>query len=210
MAATAADYAWFQADGQLYLGDPYCLTLVRGLTPAEFMGRIGAREQAPRTGVDALWDPSMEAMSAEPMLLFIGVATVPGQGGDWAMAVELGGYLGATEEIIVNLSAGTRLVSHYSNSGADHFYWIDDRDLRLEFNPVEPAYREGSSPDALADVMREVGFDLSSDGDNFEVSHTAAFALAERLTGVRVTAQLLDDATYTCGIVPAPGHQPRG
>jgi hypothetical protein len=204
MAATAADYAWFDADPESYLGDPYCLTLVRQVTPAEFMARIGARPQAPRTGWEALWDPSMEAMSADPMLLFIGATTVPGEGGDWVMSVELGGYLGITEEIILGLSEGTRLVSHYSNNGPDHFFWAEDRDLRLEFNPVEPAYREGSTPDALVEVMREVGFDLSRDGDNFETSGAAAFALAERLTGVRVTAQLLEDATYTCGIVPAP------
>jgi hypothetical protein len=204
MAATAADYAWFDADPESYLGDPYCLTLVRGLTPAGFLVRIGAKAQAPHTGWEALLEPSLEAIGADPMPLFIGATTVPGQGGDWVMAVELGGYIGITEEIILNLSAGTRLVSHYSNNGPDHFYWIDDRDLRLEFNPVEPAYREGSTPDALVDAMREVGFDLSPDGDNTETSHTAAFALAERLTGVRVTTQLLQDATYTCGIVPAP------
>jgi len=202
MAATAADYAWFEADGQFYLGDPYCLTLVRRLTPAAFLARIGAEPQAPRTGWESLWDPSMEAMSADPMQLFIGAATVPGEGGDWVMAVELGGYLGITEEIILNLSAGTSLVSHYYGPG--HFFWIEDRDLRLEFNPTEPAYREGSTPDALVEIMRDVGLDLNPDGDNTEIGRAAAFALAELLTGVRVTPVMLQDATYTCGIVPAP------
>lgn len=201
MTATAADYSWFEAGGQSYLGDPYCVTLVRRLSPAEFMARIGAQVQAPRTGWEALWDPSMGAMGADPMMLFIGATTVPGSGADWVMAVELGGHLGITEEIILRLSAGTTLVSHY---GAGHFFWIEDRDLRLEFNPTEPAYREGSTPDALVDDMREVGLDISSDGDNTQISRAAAFALAERLTGVRVTAQLLASATYTCGIVPAP------
>lgn len=44
----------------------------------------------------------------------------------------------------------------------------------------------GSTPDALADVMAEVGFDLREDGEKEELA-AAAFAPAECLTGVRVT-----------------------
>jgi hypothetical protein len=146
----------------------------------------------------------MEAMSAHPRALFIGATTVPGEGGDWVLGVELGGFIGVTEEFILDLSEGTTLVSHYRNSGADHFYWIEDRNLRLEFNPTVPIYREGSTPDALADAMREVGLDLDPDGDDSEISWAGAFALAERLTGVRVTPHLLEQSIYTCGIVLAP------
>jgi hypothetical protein len=37
--AVAADYAWAEDDD---LFSAYCLTLVRGVTPREFMDRLGA------------------------------------------------------------------------------------------------------------------------------------------------------------------------
>lgn len=52
--------------------------------------------------------------------------------------------------------------------------------------------------------MREADFDLREDGDNFEDSTEAALALADYLTGVRLTPELLEESTYTCGIAPAP------
>ncbi|MFI1170099.1 DUF6461 domain-containing protein [Streptomyces melanogenes] len=47
----------------------------------------------------------------------------------------------------------------------------------------------GSTPDALNEVMRRVGLD--PDGDQDLDSTAAALVLAERLTGVQVSAQLL-------------------
>jgi hypothetical protein len=57
MSATAADYVWFE-DRPAGLSEAYCLTLARGLTPAEFLTRINARPDQTRTGVDALFEPS--------------------------------------------------------------------------------------------------------------------------------------------------------
>jgi hypothetical protein len=50
--------------------------------------------------------------------------------------------------------------------------------------------------------MRGAGFDLrEGDGTSFE-SHTAvAFALAERITGVHVTPEFFDGATFVGGLV---------
>jgi hypothetical protein len=60
-------------------------------------------------------------------------------------------------------------------------------------------------PDALVGAMQEVGFDISEDGEDDQPTE-AAFALAERLTGIRLTLGLLEKATYTCGIAPVPAH----
>jgi hypothetical protein len=204
MTATAADYDWFE-DRLPVLSEAYCLTLARGLTPAEFLARLNAREQPACTGLDALAGPSGATWNAfDGRELFIGATTVAGAGGDWALGVEINGFLGVTPEVIVPVSAGTRVVSHFQNIEAvDRFYWVDDGDIRLSFEPLFASYREGSTPDALLDMMRDVGFELSEDDDT-AVPHAAALALAERLTGVRVTAELLEEATYACGIVPVP------
>jgi hypothetical protein len=147
-----------------------------------------------------LWDADAPGSGSQSM---IGVTAVPG--GDWALGIESTGFLGATEEVVAALSAGTMLVSHYQNFNAGgNFYWVEDGEIRLQFDPLDPAWRAGSSPDALVSVMRQVGFDLDEDG---ETEHPAegSFALAEYLTGVRVTAGLLDESAYRCGIAPIPG-----
>jgi Family of unknown function (DUF6461) len=201
---TAADYAWFE-DRPAGLAEAYCLTLAQGLPPAGFLARVAARPGPTLTGAAALFAPSMLLWDEHPEKgMLIGVTTVPGDGGDWALAVEANGYLGVTEEIIVPLSAGTRVISHYYSNGVDRFYWVEDRDIRLHFNPSEAAYRDGSTPDAAVDLMREAGFDLSPEGDNTEDAAEASLALAERLTGVRLTPELLEQAIYTCGIAPVP------
>ncbi len=52
MTASAADYAWVAEDPAIF--ETYCLTLARGLTPAEFLARISARPEVPRAGISAL------------------------------------------------------------------------------------------------------------------------------------------------------------
>ena len=59
MTATAADYAWFETRLE-HLAEAYCLTLARGLEPREFLTRIGARPLEPLTGLDALFELSMD------------------------------------------------------------------------------------------------------------------------------------------------------
>lgn len=204
MTATAADYSWF-ADRPAGLSESCCLTLVRGLTPGEFLGRINARPDPDRTGVGALFGPSMDLWNNHPESgLLIGVTTVRGDGGDWSLGVEFNGYLGVTEEVIIPLSVGTCAVSYFRHDEAvDWFYWAEDRDIRLAFRPFDPLDRNGSTPDALLDVMRAVGFDLSEESED-EHYPEATLALAERLTGVRITSELLEEASFACGIVPVP------
>ncbi|WP_405795321.1 DUF6461 domain-containing protein [Streptomyces sp. NBC_01506] len=65
--------------------------------------------------------------------------------------------------------------------------------------------RHGKDPDGLVPVMREVGFDLSEDEDrDFRLHTEAAFALAERVTGVRITPELLDTSAFVGALVRLP------
>ncbi|MFR9777071.1 DUF6461 domain-containing protein [Micromonospora sp. MS34] len=203
MGATASDYTWF-SDRLPGLAEAYCLTLVKGLTPAGLLDRLGARYQCRVTGAEALLDPAHQAWEEhESDRMFVAVTAI----GEWVLVVEPNGYLGTLDKAIIPLSKGTRLVSHFRNVNAvDHFFWLDDGDLRLHFEPLFPTSRDGSDPDGLVEVMRQVGFDLSEDDDaSYELHTEAAFALAEHLTGVRLTPELLETATYICGTAPAPG-----
>jgi hypothetical protein len=202
MPPTAADYAWF--NGCPPLKEAYCITLVRGLTPEELLARFNARmTETAIAGLTALgeesWDVWDEYGGDE---LLVAATTV----GDWALAVEINGYLGITESLVKPASDGTQLVSHFRNVNAvDHFYWIEDGDVRVTFEPLFPSQRSGSAPDVLVEAMQQAGFDLSDADDRDYHLHTeASFALAEHLTGIPLTLDLLESATYICGLAPAP------
>ncbi|MCX5205223.1 DUF6461 domain-containing protein [Streptomyces sp. NBC_00237] len=174
--ATAADYRWIRDPASAFaraLAGGYTLTFVRGVTPAEL--------------ADRQRDPSPT-----------GVLGVPGEGGDWALALHLhDGRTGIRPHALEALSAGSRAVSHTTDTDlpTDHFHWYEDGRLRTAFE--WPTDRSGSTPDALNDVLAEVGFDLTEVDDlvggfTVDVDQKAAvFALTERLTGVRVTEELL-------------------
>jgi hypothetical protein len=95
-------------------------------------------------------------------------------------------------------------VSHYdSANGVNHFFWVEDGTVKLHFEPLFPARRNGTDPDGLVDVMHDIGFEFDGDAD-FDLCTEASFALAEHLTHVRLTPELLEFATFTCGVAPNP------
>jgi hypothetical protein len=95
-------------------------------------------------------------------------------------------------------------VSHYKNVDCEgRFCWTEDGELRLTFEPFVADRRAGSDPGGLVDVMARVGFDLRSLEERDPRPRIgAAFALAEHLTGVRVTQEMLDAAEYLCAKAP--------
>ncbi|MGF1428539.1 DUF6461 domain-containing protein [Kitasatospora sp. LaBMicrA B282] len=81
-----------------------------------------------------------------------------------------------------------------------------DGEVRVHFEPPFPDQRDGSRPDELLGAMVAAGFDLDPEASNVDHHTAAAFALAEHVTGVRVTAELLDTAEFTHALVPNPGR----
>ncbi len=202
MAATADDYTWF---GVLfpYLAEAYCLTLGRGVSGAQLLGRLGAADQPRRiTGAAALTDAAY-ATQDPGTRSFIGAADA---GGGWTLAAEPNGFTGVTAPRMLPVSAGTRIVSHFRNVNAlDEFCWFEDGAVRLCFEPLGPRNRTGTEADAHLDLMRQAGFVLDSGDDEYDgMQLEASFALAKELTGVRVTPDLLDSAPCLCASIPAP------
>lgn len=199
MAARAHDYTWFTSD----FPDAYCITLVQGLTPEEFLSRIGA-EVEPHTrdaeGLEGLC--SDVSFDGGVHRLPIATTAVAGDGGLWTLGVEWNGFAGVMDEIMEPASVGTRILSHFRNeNAADYFRWHEDGEVRLEFEPLFAYARWGSEADSIAEQMRESGFDLSDAQDrDFELHTEACFALAERLTGVHLTAETLLRAQFVRGI----------
>ncbi len=141
------------------------------------------------------------------------VAVTPVERG--ALMIEPGGILGVTPAVALPLSEGHELVSHFRNVNAHgRFRWVRDGELRVEFDPMFPNVRRaGSTPDDLVDEMAAVGFDVApshagaaeTDSRFADLSEpwvgpvAGSFALAERLTRVAVSRELLDEATFFCG-----------
>jgi Family of unknown function (DUF6461) len=187
MTPTATDYAWFAQDCAA-LAEAYCLTLAAALTPREVVDRLGGTGPRELAGLGAVVEPGADASEEDEE--FVAVAALPG----WALIVEPFGYLGVTEDVAAVLSRGTRLVAHYRNIvGGDQFLMVEDGEVRLDFAPSDPADgRLGAHAGAVA----AAGFDRAP--------AAAALALAEHLTGVRLTRELLENAVYLCADVPEP------
>ncbi|XVQ10643.1 DUF6461 domain-containing protein [Spirillospora sp. CA-255316] len=204
MVSTATDYEWINDFSDL--ASAYCAVLVRGVTVQDFLRGMRARPQGDVSGYAELERRTKEVWDehADNQYL-IGATTVPGDQGEWVLGLESNGYLGSLPHLVGPLSSGTRLVSHFRNVNAhDIFLWYEDGTLRTYFEPLFPSERDGSTPDELAEVMAEVGFELEPDEEVIDDTPTteAAFALAAHLTGVHLTPELLDKATFTTGLVP--------
>ncbi|MEV3926626.1 DUF6461 domain-containing protein [Actinomadura coerulea] len=205
MTASAADYAWFRDYRRGSLYEMYCMTLVQGPGPAEVLARLGAEPQGELRGFDAFTDRDGEFQDGQDLYgdyMFVGAMSVCGHDGPWTLAVEINGTVGTDDRLMGPLSTGTRVVSHYRNINAvTLFHWWEDGELRTQFE--WPVHRSGSSPDALVQTMAEVGFDLVEGSSDV----AGNLALAEELTGVRITADLLDTSHYDTGIVEMPTEE---
>ncbi|MFC8290653.1 DUF6461 domain-containing protein [Streptomyces sp. NPDC057242] len=201
MTKTGADYAWFEDDFP-DIAQAHCFTLVRDLSPAAMMSRLGARPEVPLRGIAAVVDAAFAQYGLqEGDRQLVAMTTV----GVWTLLIEPNGYLGVAEEQALPASTGTTWISHFTNINAvGTFLWAQDQVLRLRFDPMAPERRWGTAPDELLDVMRQVGFHLDVEDPEPDFYHQAAFALAEHLTGVAVTPALLRDTTFTCATVRIP------
>lgn len=198
MTATAADYVWIN-ERFPDLAEAYCFTLVHNLAPSDVLARLGGRNEPSQTGVAAIVDAAFDLLDRSDITRqFIAMTTV----GDWTLLIEPVGYLGVTEERALPASAGTRWVSHFINiNGLASFLWAEDTTERLTFEPGVPDRRWGTTPDELLEAMHHSGFQFWDEtSDTAEIlAAEAAFALAEHLTGVRITPGLLQDTTFICG-----------
>lgn len=206
-SVTAADFGWIRTSDVFGLGLEvgYTLTLARGVSPERALEAMGAEPRGAGVGIDPIVEGTQELFMADAWAesCIAGVATLPGDGGPWALILTFDGGIAMRPRFLEALSAGSRAVMHSSNGGKPmhFFHWYEDGVPRTEFEWFTD--RSGSTPDELLPLMRDVGCDLDDDSDTDVYDDKAAvLALAERLTGVRLTEELLRTTDYLLGHVP--------
>ncbi len=190
---TAADHGWIHTSDTFRLGWEigYALILARGVAYDQVPRVLGGEPCGTGRGFDAIVGLTLDGGDTA------GVVAVPGDGGDWAVILGCTDVLAMRPQVLRTLSTGGRVVAHSGNGGKpmDFFHWYEDGECRAEFEC--PGGWDGSAPDSLLPLMREVGCAVDEDHEQDYLTEKAAVvALAERLTGVRLTEELLCDTDY--------------
>jgi len=192
--AVADDYWWFAIDPDLTKG--FCITWVQGMTPADVLKRLGGKELE-RVGWQQLVG-SGDGQQGPAYEYFIGVARI----GEWSLIVEDNGDLGVTDRLVDRLSVGTTVVAHrHKPDGHGRFLVLRDAVVELDFDPAAYTVRGGTRATELAPTIAAAGFGARRDPRQ---PLLAGLALAERLTGIPMSKDLLDTHTYLLSTVPRP------
>jgi len=185
------EFDWLAGHGPL--GEIFCVSFVKDLSPREVLDRLGVDESTIReTGFGELDELAME-----------GAEETGGQDAGWVGAVRLGDWTALVEPwgwrvpvrrgVLGRLSEGTEVVSVSRHDHAfDTFVYGVDRDVMLRFEPVAPQYAEGVDAGRWETAMAEVGLRREDDGSRSESPITSAFALARWITGVALTSDVLE------------------
>lgn len=212
MAATFRDYEWVDTVEWEPL-DAYCITFIQRLSIDATVGRLGGEVVGSARGIDELsvqsfarWDAMnkqsiarvfgwLRESDAQADGYLVGLVALDG----WTLMLEINGFVGKQREVIGPLSRGSAVVSHYRNVNRydDFKYWVDGSSV-MEFEPHAAGWAD-ASPDLLREIDR-AGFEITDLNPRRPVA-SAAFALAENLTGVPLTPTMLREAEYTTALV---------
>lgn len=191
-AAVASDYRWLAASDEF--GKAFSFIWVNGLTSLEVLDRLGGKELE-RVFWHQLVGPG-DGQRGPADQRYFGVARID----DWVLVVEDNGTLGISDEVLGPLSAKTTVVAHYrAADGHGRLLVLTDGGVDLQFDPLASAKRTGRRAAELSPVIASVGF--TGTGDPVTCT-AAAFALTERLTGIAVTRELLEEKTYLLSTAP--------
>ncbi|TMR18640.1 hypothetical protein ETD86_21480 [Nonomuraea turkmeniaca] len=174
------------------LGEIYCVSFVRDLSPEEVLRRFGVDEESmEEMAFDELDYRSVESMR-DDAAGYIGAARV----GDWTVVIEPGGWqIAVDSETYARVSRGTGVVSVCRHDYAsDTFAYIVDGTPVVWFDPMLPDERSGSDPDRFVEKMREVGLDPNHDINGPGIDHPIerSFALASSITGLPFSPDMLN------------------
>ncbi|QUH02357.1 hypothetical protein HUO13_17500 [Saccharopolyspora erythraea] len=191
------DLAWADAHAGAddHLDEIYCLTFIKGVGTEEALRRFGAFADtiAVRTPEEIGSLNNFED-GYPTMASALGL-------GEWTVVFEPSGYEGAL--LVAALSRGTEAFSllRHDYAESEGGYAVDGV-LITGFDPLFPNHRYGAEPDRLLPQMREVGFALGEDDDQFDNAYSRSLRLAERFTSALPTRQQLTAPLVSAHVEP--------
>lgn len=222
MATTYQDYLWFN-DEEFggWQANGHVVSLIRDATADGVLDALGAVGRR-RTGVgyDGFGQRAMEFedlgltrpnLYASPTVQTVGVADI---GDGWVLLIQHNSdYLGIDDTLFGPVVRHHEVVSHYSNVNANNrFVWWRDGQQVVSFEPMSPTmdleWARATAPDDVETVLALIaevgGIDLDDYyGTRTEFFHIeGCFALAERLTGVLVSKDLIESTEFIVAMIP--------
>ncbi|XVV12799.1 DUF6461 domain-containing protein [Actinoplanes sp. CA-131856] len=168
----------------------YCFVWAANLKPQQALDRLKGKELE-----RVAWQQLVGAGDGQRVSTgkyFFGVARLD----TTSLIIEDNGTLGLADQLLSELSEHTTVVCNYHDPDArSRFLVMADRVVQLEFDPASNDKRLGTQATALASMIDAVGFAPRT-------AEAASFALAERLTGVPLTLDLLKERTYLFSSAP--------
>ncbi len=181
---TEGEYSWAEAGA-------FCMTFVEAAAPVAVLERMVS---GCSTGIVSIAEARKWAR--EQAAPDYGSVIQAGSVGEWAVTVERSGYTATLPEVVRRISKGSRAIVVFRNiDGHTAFLYAVDGVVIRSFDPL---LYDDPTPWDGAHLPEESGLDFGNH------PMASAFACAERLTGFRVTAALLDDH----GDWVAVGHHP--
>lgn len=198
MTSTAADddaIAHYRAllQARTDLAEAVCVTYVHGVDEDTMIRAFGGDPaDTARLSLAGLYREQADYhFTAIPHAVL--VTTV----GDWLIGIEPNGYQGSRPEVLRAASAGGTALSVYWNVNAvNQFAYARHGRTLASFDMMFPDDREGAEPAVLDAYLDGLPFD----DDTWE----AGLVLAERISGVRLTAALLDGTFRRAVLRPVP------
>ncbi|MFC5748514.1 DUF6461 domain-containing protein [Actinomadura rugatobispora] len=219
MTDAISPFRWLS--GRSALGEIFCVSLFRGLSPVEVLRRFGPEDATSRAmSMRELWDLVAEfthLTRAGNGGGYVGALQADG----WSVAVEPLGWYASLTEFGAKLSRGCEMVAVSRHDYAeDHFVHAIDGELLTGFIPNKSTRRWGRAPDALNEALNKFGFPTEDLDDAareaswrriYEDRVARAFAVAAEVTGVAFTRDLIDGLLLAGAVDQSPlsGPQPK-
>jgi hypothetical protein len=214
--STFRDYLWLKDEPYAsWVDTGYLVSLIRDATSRDVLDALRAFSRRPRGAGYVGFRARVEELEAldrfdqvDRRVQFVGVADV---GDGWVLMIQNNsGFLGIDEQLMRPVIDQHEVVSHFSNVNAvSRFVWWRDGARQVSFEPMLPsgdldaAAPTAGLPIILALIPQVGGIERDSDEPRTGFFHReGAFALAERLTGVAVTKDLLESTEFTVAIAP--------
>jgi hypothetical protein len=187
-------YRQFLAD-RWDIREAVCVSFVHGVDEDAMIRAFGGdpADTAPRSARDV--GDEIAGLSYDRIPPVLLVAAVD----RWLIGVEYNGFQGSRPEVLRGASAGGTAISVYWNvNGTNRFTYATGGRTTVGFDMHRPEDRHGAVPDALTAQLD--GLEFGSGG----VAYAAGLALAERVSGVRLTGTLLDGTYRRAVLRPVP------